>query len=68
MTAPQKPRIRILRTEPHRTIIGKTDTIWRYEFGDPSNHRAVEAWGRMHPSIGPSPKDTRAAPGPASGS
>ena len=53
---PQKPRIRILRTEPHCTI-------WRFEFGKPSNHRAVEAWMRRHPHVGAGPIDKRRMPG-----
>lgn len=60
--APIKPRLRVLCNEPHRTMSGRTDTIYRYAFGEPSNHRAVEAWRRRHPHIGEL-VDKRAAPG-----
>ena len=56
---PQKPRIKILRTEPHRLFPEYTDTIWVYDFGDPSNHRAVEAWCRQHPYVGTGMIDNR---------
>ena len=54
--------IHVLRSEPHRTMPGRTDFIYRYEFGEPSNHRAVEAWRRCHPHTGEL-VDKRAAPG-----
>ena len=45
-----KPRSRIIRTEPSRSVAGRTDTIWQYVSGP--DHREVAAWRRCNPSIG----------------